>query len=57
MVERVLRNIGTLFRELDKAFKHELPPRLEGASAGEIAKLCGRRLDRLRDRLVKAFQG
>jgi hypothetical protein len=56
MTEAILRNIGALFRELDKAFKHELPPRLEGASAGEIANLCGRRLDELRERLAKSFQ-
>ena len=27
VTEAILRNVGTLFRELDKAFKHELPPR------------------------------
>ena len=55
--EQVLTHINTLFRELDKAFKHELPPRVEGLSAGDIAKLCGRRLDGLRERLVKNFEG
>jgi hypothetical protein len=55
--EQVLTHVGTLFRELDKAFKHELPPRVQGLSAGEIAKLNGRRLDDLRERLVKNFEG
>jgi hypothetical protein len=55
--EQVLTHVNTLFRELDKAFKHELPPRVEGLSAGDVAKLCGRRLDDLRARLVKSFEG
>lgn len=53
--EQVLTHIGALFRELDKAFKHELPPRVEGLSAGEIAKLNGKRLVELRERLAKHF--
>jgi hypothetical protein len=55
--EQVLTHVSALFRELDKAFKHELPPRIEGLSAGEIAKQCGRRLDDLRERLVEHFEG
>ena len=55
--EQVLTHISAMFRELDKAFKHELPPRIEGAAAGEIAKICGRRLDDLRERLVESFEG
>ena len=56
MIEAILRNVGTLFRELDKTFKHELPPRAEGCSATEIAKLNGQMLDAVRKRLVKKFQ-
>jgi hypothetical protein len=54
--ERQLQNVSATFRELDKAFKHELPPRLEGESAGAIAKMCGRKLDELRERLAKSFE-
>jgi hypothetical protein len=56
ITERILKNLGLFVRELDKSFKHELPPRLEGLSAGEIAKVCGRRLDELRERVAKAFR-
>jgi hypothetical protein len=56
VTEAILRNVGTLFRELDKAFKHELPPRTEGCSAAEIAKLNGQMLDAARERLVQKFQ-
>jgi hypothetical protein len=44
-------------RELDKALRHELPPRLEGLSAGDIAKLLGRRFDEIRERVAKALEG
>jgi hypothetical protein len=54
--ERQLQNVSSTFRELDKAFKHELPPRLEGESAGAIAKICGRKLDELRERLAHSFE-
>ena len=57
ITECILRNVGLFVRELDKLFKHELPPRLEGLSAGEIGKVCGRRLDELRERLVEHFEG
>jgi hypothetical protein len=55
VADLILRNVSGFVRELDKAFRHEMPPRLEGASAGEIAKLLGRKLDEQRGRLVKAF--
>lgn len=53
--ESALRNISATFRELDKAFRHELPPRLEGESAGKIARMLGEKLDALRERLTKSF--
>jgi hypothetical protein len=53
--EAILTNILATFRELDKAFKHELPPRSEGLKAAEIARLNGKRLDDLRERLSKSF--
>ncbi len=54
--EQILTHVNALFRELDKAFRHELPPRLEGLSAGEIAKQNGKRLTELRERLAKHFE-
>ena len=54
--EQVLTHVTACFRELDKAFKHELPPRVEGMKAIDIAKINGRRLDDLRERLVKNFE-
>jgi hypothetical protein len=54
--ERQLQNVSSTFRELDKAFKHELPPRLEGESAGAIARICGHKLDELRERLAHSFE-
>ncbi len=54
--EQILTHVNALFRELDKAFRHELPPRIEGLSAGAIAKLNGKRLDELRERLAKHFE-
>lgn len=56
MSERVLTNWSFFIRELDKLFKHELPPRLEGMSAGAIARLLGDRLDDLRERAAKAME-
>jgi hypothetical protein len=55
VVAAITRNITALFRELDKAFRHELPPRFEGLSAGDIAKMSGRKLNELRERLAQAF--
>jgi hypothetical protein len=55
--ERVMRNFNLLVREGDKAFRHELPPRLEGLSAGQIAKVLGRRWDEIRDRVAKELDG
>jgi len=49
----VLRSFGMIFCELDKAFKHELPPRSENCGVGEIAKLNGQKLDQTRERTVK----
>jgi hypothetical protein len=56
MIERVMTNWNFFIRELDKALRHELPPRLEGMSAGQIAKLLGSRLDNLRERTAKAIE-
>ena len=55
VVAGITKNITSLFRELEKAFRHELPPRFEGLSAGEIAKMSGRKLNELRERLMQAF--
>jgi len=54
--DAVLRNVGIMFRELDKSMRHELPPRLEGCTATEIAKLIGNKLDTARERIDKAFK-
>jgi hypothetical protein len=55
MAERVMTNFGQYFRDLDKALKHELPPRLEGLSAGQIVKMLGGRADELRERAEKSI--
>lgn len=55
--EDVLTFVNAMMRELNKAFRHELPPRVEGLKAIEIARLNGKRLDDLRERLVKNFEG
>lgn len=54
--KEVMTYFGMLVREGDKAFHHELPPRLEGQSAGDIAKLLGRRWDEIRDRVATALE-
>jgi hypothetical protein len=56
MIERVMTNFGFFVRELEKALRHELPPRLEGLSAGQIAKLLGQKLDDLRERAARAME-
>jgi hypothetical protein len=55
--ERVLRNVTALFKELDKAFRHELPPRLAESSVGEIARILGAKLDEQRQQLYESFNG
>src|SRR5204863_3113372 len=42
--EDVLTYVNTMMRELNKAFRHELPPRVEGLKAIDIARLNGKRL-------------
>jgi hypothetical protein len=51
-----MTNFGFFVRELDKMFKHELPPRLEGLTAGQIAKILGGKLDNLRERMAVALE-
>lgn len=53
----IATGFGLLTRELDKALRHELPPRLEGASAGKIAELLGKRFDEIRERVAKSLEG
>jgi hypothetical protein len=55
MAERVLTNVSTMFRELDKSFRHELPPRLAESSVGEIARILGAKLDEQRQQLYESF--
>jgi hypothetical protein len=50
---RIARDFGILMRELDKAFVHEIPPRDEGLTAGEIAKLHRKRLNEILGGLKK----
>lgn len=45
--ERIEKGFGLLVRELTKAFRHELPPQLEGLTAGEIAKLNNKKLQHI----------
>jgi hypothetical protein len=54
--DRVMRNFGLLVREGDKAFMHELPPRLEGLAAGEIAKVLGRRWSDIREKVARSLE-
>ncbi len=53
----IASGFSMLTRELDKALRHELPPRLEGLSAGDIAKLLGKRFDEIRERVAKSLEG
>lgn len=55
--QQVMTCFGLLVREGDKAFLHELPPRLEGLSAGDIAKLLGKRWQEIRDRVATSLEG
>jgi len=54
--DRIMKNFGLLVREGDKAFMHELPPRLEGMSAGEIAKVLGRRWADIREKVARSLE-
>jgi len=56
MTERVMTNFGFFIRELDKALRHEMPPRLEGLTAGQINKMLGNKLDDLRERCAVALE-
>lgn len=54
--DRIMKNFGLLVREGDKAFMHELPPRLEGLAAGEIAKVLGRRWSDIREKVARSLE-
>jgi hypothetical protein len=50
---RIARDFGIMWREIDKVFIHELPPKLEGLSAGEIMKLHRKRLHEIQTSVKK----
>ena len=54
--KKVMTYFGMLVREGDKAFKHELPPRLEGMKAIEMAKVMGKRWDDIIERVAKSLE-
>ena len=53
VAELINRYAGTLWRELEKALVHELPPRDEGLSAGDIAKIHRQRIKAIRSSVDK----
>ena len=53
----IRKHYGILSRELEKAFVHELPPRIEGLSANEIAKVCKKRLLEIQNNVRRLLEG
>ena len=53
--DQIAKVFGIQWRELEKSFVHELPPKLEGMSAGEIAKTLRRKLHEIMEGVRKTL--
>ena len=48
--------MSLVFEELDRIFKHELPPSVKGLGEVEIQAICAREIERLRATLKERFE-